>query len=228
MINLQQVTKKFGRFSALKDCNVSIESGKVIGVVGENGSGKSTMLRLLAGSLRPTHGKVMIDGAVVTRKISEKLAYLTDNNYFYPYFTIQQLIDFYHSQFNDFDRNKAQQLLHFMELDSSTKIKHLSKGNVGRIKIVITLSRNAPYLVLDEPFSGLDPMVRKSIITSMIRFVDLSQQTLILTTHEINEIEPILDEVILLGSGEVVAQRSVEAIRDKYQMSVVDWMESNY
>ncbi|WP_407271949.1 ATP-binding cassette domain-containing protein [Radiobacillus sp. PE A8.2] len=225
---MQGVSKKFIRFAALSSCNITIGQGKVVGIVGENGSGKSTLLRLLSGLLKPTRGKITVGGQPVTRQIRKVLAYATDQDYFYPYLTIQQLVDYYASQFPDFDREKAKAIMHFMNLDSSSKISHLSKGNRGRVKIMVTLSRNAPYLVLDEPFSGLDPMVRESIIKGMIQFVDLEQQTVILTTHEIKDIEPLLDEVILLKQGRVIAQAPVEEIRERYKMNVIDWMQYYY
>nr|WP_176555894.1 ATP-binding cassette domain-containing protein [Virgibacillus ndiopensis] len=183
---------------------------------------------MLAGLLRPTKGQVLIDSKPVNRRISEKLAYLTDLDYFYPYFTVEELINFYQSQFADFDIEKAFNIAAFMKLNKKTKLKYLSKGNRSRAKIMVTLSRNAPYVVVDEPFSGLDPMVRKSIITGIIRFIDLSNQTLIITTHELREVEPILDEVVLLKHGMVIAQKSIDHIRDDYGINVVDWMEKIY
>lgn len=228
MIEMKNVSKKFLVREALTHCSVTFAPGKIIGIVGENGSGKTTMLKLLSGLLRPTSGEVEIDSAVATRRISEKLAYLTDMDYFYPYFTIKQLISFYQSQFPDFNKEKANEITEFMKLDQKQKIKHLSKGNKNRLKIAVTLSRNAPYVVLDEPFSGLDPLVRKAIIHSIIKFVDLERQTLIITTHEIREIEPVLDEVVLLKEGRIIAHEAIDLIREEYEMNVVDWMERMY
>lgn len=228
MIQLNNVSKKFLARKALTKCSANFESGKIIGIVGENGSGKTTMLKLLAGLLQPSRGEITIDSTLVTRRVSKKLAYLTDMDYFYPYFTIQQLVSFYESQFPDFDKDKADEMIDFMKLDHKQKIKHLSKGNKNRLKIAVTLSRNAPYVVLDEPFSGLDPIVRKAIIHSIIKFVNLERQTLIITTHEIKEIEPILDEVVLLKNGMIIAHKSVDLIREEYKMNIVDWMEEIY
>lgn len=225
MIQLDQVTKKYFARKAVHRCTLTIGPGRIIGLIGENGSGKTTILKLLAGLLRPTKGTVLIDSKQVNRSVSEKLAYLTDMDYFYPYFTIEELIDFYHSQFKDFDKNRALDIVAFMKLNIKQKTKHLSKGNLSRVKIAVTLSRKASYVVLDEPFSGLDPMVRKSIINSIINFIDLQQQTLIVTTHEVSEVEPILDEVVLLKEGMIIAHKSIDQVREEYGMDIVDWME---
>lgn len=224
-MKLDNVTKKYVFHKALNQCSATFESGRIIGLIGENGSGKTTMLKLLAGLLRPTKGRVLIEGEQVNRRVSDRVAYLTDQDYFFPYFTIEELVHFYKSQFTDFDQQKALEIATFMKLEIKRKIKHLSKGNRGRVKIMVTLARNAPYIVLDEPFAGLDPMVRKAIITGMIKFVDLSRQTLIISTHELREVEPILDKVVLLKQGSVIAQNKVEQIREEYKTDVVDWME---
>ena len=228
MIQLENVTKRYVRNQAVKQCSLTIERGQIAGLIGENGSGKTTILKLLAGLLRPTDGNVTIDNKRVDRHISKRLAYLTDLDYFYPFFTINELIAFYDSQFSDFDKEKAYHIAEFMKLDGKQKIKYLSKGNLSRAKIAVTLSRNAPYIILDEPFSGLDPLVRKAITNGLIQFIDLEKQSLILSTHEVQEVEPILDEVILLKQGEIIAHKQMDEIREMYGINVVDWMERVY
>lgn len=228
MIELNHVTKKYLMYPAINSVNVSFQSGKIIGVIGENGSGKTTLLKLLAGLLRPSSGSVLIDNQQVDRGISKRLAYLTDMDYYYPYFTVIELVKYYKSQYTDFDQEKALEIISFMNLDHNQKIKHLSKGNRNRLKIAVTLGRCAPYIVLDEPFTGLDPMVRKAIMNSIIKFVDLEKQTVIMATHEVNEVEPILDEVLLMSKGKVIAHKAIDDIRETYEMDVINWMESHY
>lgn len=225
MIQLDNVTKKYIAAKALRQCSITLEPGRMVGVIGENGSGKTTMLKLISGLLHPTKGEVLIEGKYTNRRISEKVAFLTDQDYFYPYFSIRELMSFYQSQFADFNREKAEMIIDFMQLEQNRKVKHLSKGNLARVKFMVTLARRAPYIVLDEPFSGLDPMVRKAIINSMLKFVDLSGQTVIISTHDVNEVEPILDDVVLLKHGKIIAHKAVEQIREEFAMNVVDWME---
>src|SRR5690606_29376301 len=115
---------------------------------------------------------------------------------YYRFFTVKDTIEFHASQFGDFDIEKAYEIMDFMKLEPEKKLKHLSKGNRGRVKIVLTLARHTPVVLMDEPFSGLDPMVRNSIVKGLISFVDLEKQLILITTHEIREIENILDEVV--------------------------------
>ena len=196
----------------------------MIGLVGENGSGKTTMLKLIAGLLAPNTGKITFQGRPVTRRIASDIAYMPDADQFYPYFTVQQLFDFYASQFEDFDMMKAKEIAQFLNISLEDKMKHLSKGNRGRVKIAVTLGREAKYFLLDEPFSGLDPMVRADIVRGLIQFTDVEKQTVILSTHEIKEIEPLLDDIVVLKEGEVIAYERVDEIRDLYGMDARSWM----
>ncbi|GGD05664.1 ABC transporter ATP-binding protein [Pontibacillus salipaludis] len=228
MISFENVTKQYIKHKALNDVTFNLENGKVIGLVGENGSGKSTTLKLIAGLLRTTKGKVLVDGqSNVDRKISYSVAYMSELDHVYPFFTVGEAIDFFASQYNDFNQEKAEEILSFMKLQKEQKVKTLSKGNKGRLKMTITLARNVPYILLDEPFSGLDPMVRSAIVKGLIRFVDLETQSLIITTHEIKEIEPVLDEVLVIRDGKVLGHQLVDDIRCDGK-DVVGWMEQLY
>lgn len=224
-VKLHQVTKRYGREFSLKDVSLNLKPGKIYGLVGPNGSGKSTTLKLIAGLVYPNEGTVEVDGEVVTRKISEKVAYLTELDMFYDSFTVQRMFDFYASQFADFDVEKGKLLLKDMDLDGGKKIKQLSKGNRGRLKLVLALARKAPVVLLDEPFSGLDPMVRDSIVRSLISYLDFDKQTVLITTHEINEIEPLMDEVIVISDGKMIAEKNVEALREDEGLSVLQWFK---
>lgn len=224
-VKLQQVIKRYGKEFSLNDVTLTLESGKIYGLVGPNGSGKSTTLKLIAGLVYPNEGTVEVEGERVTRKISDKVAYLTELDMFYDSFTVQKMIDFYASQFVDFDIEKGKLLLNEMKLDPGKKIKQLSKGNRGRLKLVLTLARKAPVILLDEPFSGLDPMVRDSIVRSLISYLDFDKQTVLITTHEINEIEPLMDEVIVIHNGEIIAERNVESLREEEGLSVLQWFK---
>lgn len=226
MIELKQVGKKYGSKRALNDVTLLIPRGKVIGLVGENGSGKSTLLKLMAGLLTPNTGSATFDGQLITRRIAARVAYMSDTDDFYTYFTVQQLVDFYVSQFEDFEVVKAKEILQFLNVSLHSKIKSLSKGNRGRVKIAVTLAREADIYLLDEPFSGLDPMVRDDIAKGLIRYTDSERQTVIMSTHEIREVEPLLYDIIVMRGGVVIAHESVDEIRDFYGMDATSWMVS--
>lgn len=225
-IQLEHVSKKYGRHTAVNDVSITLSSGRIYGLIGPNGSGKSTTLKMMAGLLFPTSGFVKIDEEQVTREMVRQTAYLTELDMFYPHFTVKDMVNFYQSQFPDFQTEQAYKLLNEMQLNPEKKIKKLSKGNRGRLKIVLALARRADVILLDEPFSGLDPMVRDSIVNSLVSYIDFEQQIVVIATHEIDEIETLLDEVIILANGEKVAQREVEDIREQEGMSVLQWFKS--
>lgn len=225
-IKLEHVSKKYGRHTAVNDVSITLSSGRIYGLIGPNGSGKSTTLKMMAGLLFPTSGFVKVDEEQVTRKMVRQTAYLTELDMFYPHFTVKDMVNFYQSQFPDFQTEQAYKLLNEMQLNPEKKIKKLSKGNRGRLKIVLALARRADVILLDEPFSGLDPMVRDSIVNSLVSYIDFEQQIVVIATHEIDEIETLLDEVIILANGEKVAQREVEDIREQEGMSVLQWFKS--
>lgn len=222
MIQFEHVTKKFGSVTALDDVSLRLDKGKIIGVLGANGSGKSTFFKLIAGLIFPTAGNVLVDGEKVTRKISRKVAYLSELDAYYDSFTVQDMLDFYASQFSDFRTEKARDILEFMQIDPSKKWKQLSKGGRGRAKIAFVLAREAPILLMDEPLSGLDPMVRESIVKGLVSFVDLERQTIVMTTHEIDEVEPLLDEAVFLRNGTVAERVHVDELRETSRDSVVN------
>lgn len=224
MIRFDKVTKRFGKDYAVKDGNLLLEQGKIIGLLGPNGSGKSTSLKLMAGLVKPNKGEVTVNGEVATRRVAKTVAYLTELDFYYEPFTVNDMVKFYASQFEDFRMDKAEELLQFMKLEPVKKIKQLSKGNRGRLKLVLALAREAEYILLDEPFSGLDPMVRDSIVKGLLTYVNFGKQTIIIATHEIDEIEPLLDEVILIKNGNFLAQENVEQIREVEGLSVKEWM----
>lgn len=228
IVQLNQVSKRFPGTEALRGMNLDVPRGKIVGIIGPNGSGKSTTLKLIAGLMQPDRGTVTVDGEKVSRLISRKVAFLHESDHLYRSYRIKELIEFYNQMYDDFDTAKAYQMLDFLELDSNRKISALSKGNAMRVKLVLTLSRNAPLILLDEPLSGLDPMVRESIIKGLISFLDMDAQTVILTTHEVEEVEPLLDMVAAIKDGIIYKFEETEVIRSNYGMSLVDWMKQVY
>jgi ABC-2 type transport system ATP-binding protein len=224
-VKLRNVSKRYGKDFSLKNVSLTFETGKIYGLLGPNGSGKSTTLKMIAGLVYPNNGRVEVDAEEVTRKICKKVTYLTELDMFYPSFTVGNMIEFYASQFSDFEMEKAEQLLIDMKLDRAKKIKQLSKGNRGRLKLVLALSRKSPVLLLDEPFSGLDPMVRDSIVKSLLSYINFDEQTVIIATHEIDEIEPLLDEAIVIFQGDIIDQKNVETLREEEGLSVLEWFK---
>lgn len=228
MIELTNVSKIYGKRSAVKNMTLTLPVGKIIGIVGENGNGKSTLLKLMAGLLQPTSGSVTVNGETANRRISKMVSYLPEQDAYYAMFTVREAIAFQASQFPDFLIEKAEEIMTFMQLEPHMKIKDLSKGQRGRLKIVLSLARDVPYLLMDEPLSGLDPLVRLSIVKGMISYVDLSKQTLIMTTHEIHEIESMLDSFIAIKDGSLLKIANVEELHESEGLGITEWMKKAY
>ncbi|MEK4229479.1 ABC transporter ATP-binding protein [Solibacillus sp. FSL H8-0538] len=228
MLQLSNVSFKYVGKDVLSKIDLTIPSGQIIGLVGENGSGKSTLLKIITGLLTPTTGTVTLYGVPVTRKSAKSIAFMPDTDLFYEYYTGEELFQFYASQFSDFNYDKACMIAVDLQVEMRTKLKNLSKGNRGKMKMAATLGRNVPYYILDEPFGGLDPMAREALIKALIRFSDAESQTIFLSTHEVQEVEPILDKILLLANGEIAAQEEIEDIRNFTQQDAVQWMKSLY
>lgn len=226
MIQLNRVSKLYFGKRALDNVSLALEQKNVIGLAGENGSGKTTLLKTIAGLLPPDVGTVHIDGQHLSRRAASRIAYMADVDLFYPYFSTRQLFRFYSSQFTDFDNGKAEELAEFLNLPWDTPLGRLSKGNRGRAKIAATLAREADYYLLDEPFAGLDPMVRDDIGRGLIRFTDPERQAILLSTHEISEVEPLLDELIVMKQGAIIRHQQVDEIRDLHGMDAASWMKN--
>ncbi|NMD71063.1 ATP-binding cassette domain-containing protein [Bacillus sp. DNRA2] len=224
-IVLQNIYKHYGKTEALRNINLMFEKGRIYGLLGPNGSGKSTTLKLITGLVFPDQGIVSVNEIPVSRKTCLKVAYLTELDMFYDAFTVRETVEFVRSQFPNFNMEKALLLLNELKLDPTKKVRSLSKGNRGRLKLVTTLARDAEVILLDEPFSGLDPMVRDSIVKSLLQYIDFENQVIVIATHEINEIEPLLDEVIAIHNGIMIGHENVEALREKQGLSVLQWFK---
>jgi len=228
MLQLLNVSFQYKKKPVLQDLSFSFPIGQIIGLVGENGSDKSTLMKVLAGLLRPTAGEITLEGEPITRRSADKIAYLPDTDLFFEYYTGEQLFQHYASQFEDFSYDKACIVAQFLQVDTRTKLRQLSKGNRGRMKMAATLGREVPYYIMDEPFAGLDPIVREQLIKGLIQFTDIENQTILLSTHELYEVEPILDQIILLQAGSIMAYENVETLRDVANKDAVEWMKGFY
>lgn len=228
MIRLVDISKTYKKRSVIKNISLTIPVGKIVGIVGENGSGKSTLLKLIAGLSYPTSGSITVNEESVNRRISKFVSYLSDHESFYSMFTIREALAYQASQFSDFNSTKAEEIMQYMQLEPNMRIRDLSKGNHGRLKIVLTLAREVPYILMDEPLSGLDPLVRQAIVKGMISYVDLESQTLVMTSHEITEIEPILDSFIAIKDGSILKMTDVEELHELEGLGIADWMKKRY
>lgn len=228
MIEIKNVVKKYGKIKALDDVSVNIEEGKITCILGINGVGKSTLLKSIMGLVPINSGEILIDGEKIGTEIYNKMSMIPDVNVHYKKMTIEEIFDFMEIFYKNWDTDKAYRMLDYFKLSKEKKISELSKGNIARVKIIIGFAQNSKYLLLDEPFSGIDLFTREDFIGAITGEFLEEGRSIILTTHEIEEIEHIADNVILIDSGRVIKEFSAEEEREQFGKSIVDVMREVY
>ncbi|NJP38655.1 ABC transporter ATP-binding protein [Alkalicoccus luteus] len=221
-VNLHKLTKKYGRKEALSQLEIQLPKAGITGIIGPNGSGKSTLLKLICGLIRPSSGSVELNGEQAGRKSGAVAAYLSEEDSLYDYMTIKGTVSFAAGVYPDFDQELAMTLLKEMKLHESEKVKELSRGNKARLKLAVTMARKTPVLCLDEPLSGMDPLVREDILRLIVTHLDVDRQLCLITSHEVKELEPFLDHVLIVHEGRVVVDRNVEDLKEENRKSLID------
>lgn len=214
-----QLCKQYGSITALKNVSFTLESGKIIGLLGPNGSGKTTLIKLLNGLLTPTRGEILISGYNIGVETKKRVAYLPDNSYLNSWMTVKQIVGYFTDFYADFRPAVAYEMLGRLGISPQCKLKTLSKGNKEKVCLILVMSRNAQLYVLDEPIAGVDPAARDYVISTIINNYN-PNATVLISTHLIADIEQILDEVIFLKNGEIVLQKTVDEIRTEHGKSV--------
>lgn len=228
MIRFKNVTKKYGKVLALDDVSLDIGKGKITGLLGPNGSGKSTMIKLITDLNKPSRGEVLIGGEPITQEMKKRIAYLPEIDHFYSWMKIKDAKKFIETFYTDWDDKLYNELLNFLELDEEMAIKKISKGQRAKAKLLLAFSRRADIILLDEPLSGIDIFTREKIIETMIKDYREGEQSIVITTHEIKEIEHVIDDAIFLRKGKVVLEGEVEKLRAEKNLSLVDLMKEVY
>lgn len=228
MIEFKNVTKKYRKMIALDDVSFTIDEGKTTALLGINGVGKSTALKAIMGLIPIDSGQILIDDKKLTYETYNKIAMVPDIPTHYRHMTIKESFEFMKMYYKNWDDNKAIDMIKFFKLDENKKISELSKGNMARVKLILAFAQNSKYLLLDEPFSGMDIFAREDFISVMLGKFAMDNQTIIITTHEITEIEYIIDDVILLEEGRMKMKFSAEECREKQGKSIIDVMKEVY
>lgn len=219
LVKCIDVCKKYGDKEVLKNINLTIEKGKIIGLLGKNGAGKTTLIKLINDLLTLTSGEILIDGQKVGVESKKKIAYLPERTYLDKNMTVNQVVIFFKDFYDDFDGDKAYNLLKDLNLDINQKLTQMSKGMQEKVQLVLVMSRKADLYILDEPLGGVDPATRDYILdTILTNFNDGA--SVIISTHLISDIERILDEVIFVSEGEIKLISSTDELRRKENGSV--------
>lgn len=219
VLKADSLDKGFLRKKALDNLNLEIEEGKIYGLFGPNGSGKTTFMKIAAGFLRHSKGEILVNGSKPSAKSKDFIAFMPTFNYFYKWMKVKDSLKFFQDMYSDFDPNKAYELLEDMKIDLNDKIASLSTGMLGRLKLSLTLSRRAKIYLLDEPLNGIDPVSREKIVEAVIGEYG-EGNTIIISSHLVKEFEAIIDEVIFLSKGKVVLKGNAEALRIEKGISI--------
>ena len=224
MIKVHGIVKKFGSFCALDGFDMNVEKGSIYGLVGSNGAGKTTIMNHLTGALFPDCGSVEIDGMPVyeNAELKQRVLSIADEWYFYGSYTIKEMAAFYESIYKNFDRERYEKLGKHFEIEENRQIRRLSKGMKKQVAFWLVLSCMPDVLILDEPLDGLDPVMRKQIMNVIINDVAEREMTVLVSSHNLRELEDICDHVGIIHKGKMVIEKPLYDLKGsvhKYQLA---------
>jgi ABC-2 type transport system ATP-binding protein len=213
------LSKEFDNKKILNDINFKIPRGKIVGLLGKNGTGKSTLIKLINDLLTPTSGEILINGKNPGVESKRIISYLPERSYLDKGMLVKDVIKFFSTFYEDFDSEKAYKLLNVLELDKDMKLTKMSKGMQEKVQLILVMSRKADLYILDEPLGGVDPATRDYILDTILSNFN-EGASVIISTHLIADIERILDEVIFIDKGKIVLTGSADEIRKKEKTSI--------
>lgn len=219
ILECRELSKRFSSTQALDEVSLTLEAGRVIGLLGPNGSGKTTLLKLANGLLTPTGGEILIDGLAPGKETKRIVSYLPDRPYLAEWMKVSQLLDLFEDFYDDFDRDRAIEMLLRLNIDEEMRIKEMSKGTREKAQLILVMSRKAKLYLLDEPIGGVDPATRDYILETIIRNYN-PEAAVVISTHLIADVEQVLDDVVFINQGKIMLQASVDSIREEHGMSV--------
>ncbi len=227
MLQIKNVTKKFGRKRVLDDVSFTANKGEITCLIGINGVGKTTIMKAIMGLTPINGGEILIDGEKRTKATYEKLTFIPDALAMLPNFTIKQAMDFMADFYESWNQDRADDLLLFFKLNEEERISTLSKGNTAKVNLLLGLAQDTDYVLMDEPFSGIDIFSREQIANVFTSHL-IEDRGVIITTHEINDIEHLIDKVVVLNNGSVYKEFNAEDMRINEGKSVVDVLREVY
>lgn len=219
LIKCNNLCKEFDNKKVLKNVNLTIPKGRIIGLLGKNGMGKTTLLKLINDLLTPTSGEVLINGEKPNINSKKVISYLPERTYLDKSMKVSQIITFFNEFYDNFNKEKAIKLLKDLDLDINSKISKMSKGMQEKLQLILVMSREAQIYILDEPLGGVDPATRDYILDTILS--NFSEgASVIISTHIISDIERILDDVIFIDKGEIILTSSADELRKKENASI--------
>ena len=227
ILECRGLSKNYGSVQALRNIDLSLESGRIVGLVGPNGSGKTTLIKLAQHLLTPTSGMVTIDGMLPGPQTKAIVSYLPDRDFLPQWMNLDQLTAFYHEFFTDFNPAKSADMLESLGVTGNMPLGKMSKGTREKVQLIFTMSREARVYLLDEPIAGVDPATRDYILRTIL--TNYSENALVLiSTHLITDVEPILDEVVFLQNGTIALHENADALRERTGKSIDGYFREVY
>lgn len=227
MLEIKHVNKKFGNKTVLQDVSFAINPGEITCLIGENGSGKTTLMNMLMKLLPTESGQFLIDNEHISVNDFNRISYIPDQIIVLKHMTIQEALDFMETYYTSFNAKRADEMIEFFRLNRNDRIGRLSKGNVAKVNLLLGLALDTDYVLMDEPFSGIDLLTREEI-ASVFTTKMLEGRGVLISTHEINDIEMLIDKVVMLKDGYVIKEFYPEEVRSQEGQSIVDMMREVY
>ena len=219
LVQFNHVTKQYGDKKALDDISFTLEPGKIYGLLGPNGSGKSTAIKIINDLLKPTSGTVQINGLAPGVESKKIISYLPDCSYLNDWMKVEDAFKLFEDFYEDFDRNRAEEMLKSLNIASDARLKTLSKGTLEKVQLILIMARRAKLYILDEPIAGVDPAAREYILQTILSNYG-EESSILISTHLITDIEKVLDEVLFLQNGRIVLSGAVDDIRAEHGKSI--------
>ena len=213
------INKSFGEKQILKDVNITVPRGKIVGLLGKNGMGKSTIIKLINDLLTVDSGEILINGKKVGVESKKIISYLPERTYLDKSMTVSGVITYFKDFYDDFDDVKARKLLEDLDLDINQKLSKMSKGMQEKVQLVLVMSRKAQLYILDEPLGGVDPATRDYILDTILNNFN-EDASILISTHLVSDIERILDRVIFVDKGEIILSSECDELRKSENGSI--------
>ena len=219
LLECKNVCKSFGNKKILHNINLKIPRGKIIGLVGKNGMGKTTLIKLINNLLTLSDGEILVNGKKIGVDSKKIISYLPERTYLDKSLKVKEALNYFQDFYDNFDKEKAVKLLMDLQIDLNEQISKMSKGMQEKLQLVLVMSRNAELYILDEPLGGVDPATRDYILDTILK--NFSEgASVIISTHLIQDIERILDEVIFIDKGKIILQSDADELREKESSSI--------
>lgn len=210
------VTKRYGKKMALNELNVVIPEGKIVGILGPNGCGKSTLFRTITGLVTPDEGRIEVFGGMPGWRTNKQIAYMPDRARWYPSYTVQQTFEWGKKFLPGFDHEGAIKFAEWMDIDPGMKVGGMSRGQEARVMLILCIARDVPLIILDEPFAGIDVISRQAIVDGIIDHLENRGQSMMISTHDIQEVEGLFDYVVMMDQGQAIWSGETDDLRAEY------------